>query len=129
MKCLKLARKYSYFTDGKWKRVAQATGRALQGKCEEQWDDLFDAEAHWGTGNARDQEIKFRRMVQKHTRVVLGKNALDDQKDAMEAGLKYEGHDHKAMAERAYRINDQLELFSQEATKFDEKDMVRKVIF
>ena len=47
----------------------------------------------------------------------------------MEAGLKYEGHDHKAMAERCYRINDQLELFSQEATKFTDKDMVRKVIF
>ena len=34
--------------------------------------------------------------------VGLGKNTLNDQKDAMEVGLKYDGHDHKTMAERCY---------------------------
>ena len=33
------------------------------------------------------------------------------------------------MTERTYQINDRLELASQEATKFDEKDMVCEVIF
>ena len=78
---------------------------------------MYNTNAHWGTGNARDQEIKFKKMVQKHSRIVLGKNTFDNQKNAMEVGLKYKGHDHKAMTERCYRINDQLELFSQEATK------------
>ena len=76
MTSFRLARKYGYFIDGKWKRIAQAVGRALDGKCEEQWDDLCDAEAHWGTGNSRDQEIKFRRMLQKHSRLVLEKTPL-----------------------------------------------------
>ena len=40
MTSFRLARKYGYFIDGKWKRIAQAVGRALDGKCEEQWDDL-----------------------------------------------------------------------------------------
>ena len=97
--CLKIAKKYDYFEDGKWKQIAQAVGRALEGRCEEQWDDICEAEAHWGTGNAEAQERKFKRMMQKLCKVVLGKNALNDQKDAMEAGLKYDGHNHKAMAE------------------------------
>ena len=97
--CLKNTKKYDYFEDGKWKRVAQAVGRPLYGRCEEQWDNICDAEAHWGTGNAEAQEQKFKKMMQKLCKVVLGKNALNDQKDAVEAGLNYDGHDHEAMAE------------------------------
>ena len=47
----------------------------------------------------------------------------------MEVGLKYYGHNHKAMAEQCYRINDQLEFFSQEATKFSPEEMNRKVVY
>ena len=68
-------------------------------------------------------------MVQKHGRLVSAKNALDDQKDTTETGLKYKGPDHKAMAEKTYWINGYLELFSQEVTKFTERDMVCKVVF
>ena len=110
--CLKITKKYNYFENGKQKQVAQAVGRALGGRYEEQWDDVCNAEAHWGTGNAEAQERTFKKMMQKLCKVVLGKNALNDQKDAVEAGLNYDGHDHKAIAERCYRINDQLEFFS-----------------
>ena len=43
--CLKITKKYDYFKNGKWKQVAQAVGRALDGRCEEQLDNVCDAEA------------------------------------------------------------------------------------
>ena len=71
---------------------------ALDGRCEEQWDNVCNAESHWCTGNTVAKEQKFKTM-QKLCKVKLGKNDLKDQKDAMEAGLKYDGHNQKSMAE------------------------------
>ena len=47
--CLEITKKYDYFDGVKWRQIAQAVGRALDGRCEEQWDNVCDAEAHWGT--------------------------------------------------------------------------------
>jgi hypothetical protein len=49
--CLRIAKKYDYFIDGKWKNIAQAVGRALDERCEKQWDNICELESHWGAGN------------------------------------------------------------------------------
>ena len=47
----------------------------------------------------------------------------------MENGeLTYEGHDHFSVAERLFRINDQLEYLGTDVEKFSEKEMARKVV-
>ena len=59
----------------------------------------------------------------------LGDDAYDDQKDTMEKGeLKYKGHNHEQLAERLFQINDDLELFHEDADKFSMRDMARKII-
>ena len=68
-------------------------------------------------------------MIQKLCKVVLSKNALNGQKDTLEAGLNYDGHDHKVMVKQCYSINDQLEFVSPEATKFSSEEMNCKVVY
>ena len=47
----------------------------------------------------------------------------------MENGeLTYEGHDHFSVAERLFRINDQLKYLITDVEKFSEKEMTKKVI-
>jgi hypothetical protein len=45
------------------------------------------------------------------------------------AGPTYRGHNHKAIAERCCQINNQLELFGQNATKFSDSNIVCKVVY
>jgi hypothetical protein len=42
--------------------------------------------------------------------------------------MNYEGHDHFSVAERLFRINDQLEYLGIDVEKFLEKVMAKKVI-
>jgi hypothetical protein len=47
----------------------------------------------------------------------------------MENGeLTYEGHDHFSVAERLFRINEQLEYLGTGVEKFSDKEMARKVM-
>ena len=49
--------------------------------------------------------------------------------EAMETGeMGYEGHDHEKVTERLFQINEDLELFFQDANKFLIRDMAGKVI-
>ncbi len=52
----------------------------------------------------------FKKLVQEFGKQYFGRNAAEDQRDAMEnRELTYEGHGHFSVAERLFRINDQLE--------------------
>ena len=47
----------------------------------------------------------------------------------MEFGeLRYEGHDHTGAVKCLFEINDDLELFGEDANKFSERDMARRII-
>ena len=56
----------------------------------------------------------------------MGKHALDKQKDAMEAGLNYNGHNHETMVERLFQINGDLDLFGEDAEGYSRRDMAGK---
>lgn len=126
---LKLGDRYGLFSEGKWKYLCQIGGRALEGRCAEYWQDIVEGATSHSTGSANAQRGKFIKLMQRFNEKCLSKHALDIQKDAMETGeMRYEGHDHEKVAERLFQINDDLELFSQDADKFSIRDMARKII-
>ena len=67
-------------------------------------------------------------MCQKLCKKKLGKHYLVNQKDVMEAGLPYEGHNHETMVERLFQINGDLGLFGEDAEPYSIRDMARKII-
>ena len=74
-------------------------------------------------------EVHFKSSVQEFGKQYFGRKAAEDQKDAMEKGeLTYKGHDHFSVAERLFRINDQLKYLGTDIEKFSEKEMMKKVI-
>ena len=68
-------------------------------------------------------------MIKELNEAVLGSQALDDQTEAMEAGLPYSGHKHRDMVIRLTEINNQLEYFHPQAVRFGNIEMTRKIIF
>ena len=77
----------------------------------EAWDDITKRERNW---NAGDQKKKFTTMCKTLCKKKLGNHALDNQKDAMEAGLIYNGQNHETMVERLFQINGGLNLFGED---------------
>jgi hypothetical protein len=68
-------------------------------------------------------------LIQKVNAKYLGRDAADIQRDAMMMGeLRYEGQDHEKAIERLFEINDDIELFSEEAEGFPIREMARKII-
>ena len=51
-----------------------------------------------------------------------------NQRVAMRAGLKYEGHGHKKAAKRIYTVNNLMIYLAENATKFTAEDMCRDII-
>ena len=100
------------FEEGKWQQLTQHAARAMDGEYLEAWDDITERERNWSAG---DQKKRFMTMCQKLCKKKLGKHCLDNQKDAMEAGLTYEGHNHETMVERLFQINGDLGLFGEDA--------------
>jgi hypothetical protein len=126
---LKLGDRYDLFEGGRWKVLCQIGGRALEGRCEKYWSDIVESARNHNAGDALIQRKKFKKLIQKVNSKYLGKEAIDDQRDAMEFGeLKYEGHDHTGAVERLFEINDDLELFGEDADKFSDREMARRVI-
>ena len=123
---MKLGTRYDLFQGGKWKLLVQTYARALDGKCEDEWEKQVDALGNYG---GLHQKKKMRTMFQKMNAKILGKDAANKQKKAMRNGeLAYEGHDHAAMAERLFRINEDIDLFSEKAKPFDIDELIRDAI-
>jgi hypothetical protein len=63
-------------------------------------------------------------LIQKVNLKYLGKEAIEEQRDAMEFGdLKYDGHDHMSIVERLFEINKDLKLLGKEVGKFLMREM------
>ena len=58
-----------YNADGDWQSVAQGVGRALTGKCEKEFNKLFNEINNWGAGGAN----KHKTLVQKLCKKVFKK--------------------------------------------------------
>lgn len=126
---LKLGDRYELFNDGKWKALCQLGGRCFEGRIEEHWSDLVGGIRNHATGDSAAQRAKFKKQIQKVNAKYLTERAVDHQKDAMENGeLKYEGHDHLRVVERLFQINEDLDLFSENAEKYSMREMARKII-
>ena len=121
---LKFGDRYDLFEGGWWKVLCQIGGRALKGRCETYWNDIVEGIRNHNVGEPDAQRKKFKKLIQKVNSKYLGKDAIEDQRDAMEFGeLKYEGHDHVSIVERLFEINDDLELFGEEVGKFSIREM------
>ena len=100
--------RYQLWEDKDRKILSQIGGRALSGQAAEALADHVE--------NVRDPpnlaniaeviEAHFKSLVQEFGKQYFGREAVEDQKDAMENGkVAYEGHDHFSVAERLFRIN------------------------
>ena len=125
---IKLAKRYGKFSDGSWEQLVDTFARCLEGRIETIWCDKAEDITHAAVGNADAQERKCKAFIQAVNLKYLGKNAADDQKDAMSDGeLHYEGHDHEKAAERLFQINKDLGLLNANVEPFSTRDMIRKM--
>ena len=97
----------------------------MDGEYLEAWDDITKWERKWNPG---DQKKKFTTMCKTLCKTKLGNHALNNQKEAMEAGLDYDGHNHGILVERHFQINSDLDLFGEDAKGYSLRDMARKII-
>ena len=58
----------------------------------------------------------------------MGNDAYNDQKDAMRAGLSYQGHDHHDMVKKLWKINELLEFMAEDVKKFTSRELCREII-
>jgi hypothetical protein len=126
---LKLGDRYDLFENGSWKILCQIGGRALEGQSEKYWTDIVEGVHTHSWGDSDVQRKKFKKLIQKVNSKYLGKDAIEEQCDAMEYGdLTYDGHDHTSVMERLFEINEDLELFGKEVGKFTIPEKARRVI-
>ena len=99
-----LGRRYQLWEDDKYKKLTQVGGRAFSGRAAEVWADKVE-NARAPRANANREEY-FVGLLKEFSKKYFGKNAGEDQKDAMENGeLTYDGHDHFMAVERLLKIN------------------------
>ena len=58
----------------------------------------------------------------------MGDDAYNNQRDAMCAGLAYQGCDHHDMTKKLWKINKSLEFMAEEAKKFTVRELCREII-
>ena len=93
------------------------------------WIDIIAGICNHNSGDSDAQCKKFKRLIQKVNPKYLGKEAIEEQCDAMELGdLKYDGLNHMNVIERLFEINDNLEFLGEEASKFSMHEMAQRVI-
>ena len=124
-KSIAICEAYDLYNDnGDWKTVAQAQYRALYGECKNTLQELMNNTRNYGTNGAD----KHKRICQRLCQEELGKRVYLDQRAAMRAGLKYEGHNHKKAANRLYTVNNLLVYLAENATKFTTGEMCCNII-
>ena len=70
VKSISICNKYSlYNADGDWQSVVQGMGRASTGKCEKEFDKMFNDINNWGASGVN----KYKRLVQKLCKKVFKK--------------------------------------------------------
>ena len=117
------------FENGRWKVLCQIGGRALKGRSAKYWTDIVEGACTHNSDDSSVQRKKFKKLIQKVNSKYLGKDAIEEQRDAMEYGnLTYDGHDHTSVVERLFEINENLKLLSEEVGKFTIQEMARRVI-
>ena len=84
-----LGKRYYLFENGKWKLLSQVGGRTLDGRIEDIRSDIVEGETNYATGDADAQLNRFVTLIQKVNEQYLGKNASDNQNDAMADGTLY----------------------------------------
>jgi hypothetical protein len=105
--------------------------RSLAGTVKDQWKGVVDSirEGTHANGNTAAQRAKMLKCFQELNELYLADDALKNQKKAMRDGeLTYQDHDHKKMARRMFRINDDLIYFKTNAAKFTMEEMAEEVI-
>jgi hypothetical protein len=84
-----LGKRYYLFENGKWKLLSQVGGRTLDGRIEDIRSYIVEGETNYVTGDADAQLNRFVTLIQKVNEQYLGKNASDNQNDAMADGTLY----------------------------------------
>ena len=97
--------------------MAQAQHRTMYGECKKTQQELMNDTRDYAVNGAD----KHKRMCQKLCQEKLGKRVCLDQRAAVRAGLKYEGHDHDKAAKRLYTVNNLIIYLAENATKFNPK--------
>ena len=126
-----LAKQYNLWRENKWKILTQIGGQAFSGQAAEAWFDKVENARAIRAGSTTEEAIEahFKRLIQDFEKQYFGRKAAEEQKDAMENGeLTYKGHDHFSVAERLFRIKEQLENLGTNVEKFSDKEMARKVV-
>ena len=113
-----------YDNDGSWKCIVRAQHRALTGDCKDFMGELITELRDWKNNG----KAKHKKMCQKLCCEIMGNDAYNNQKDAMRAGLAYQGHDHHDMAKKLWKINDSLEFMAEEAKKFTVRELCCEII-
>ena len=126
---IKIAKPYDMFSDGSWEQLINTYTRCLNGRIETIWCDKAEEITHASVGNASTQEEKCRAFIKSVNSKYLGKNATDDQKDAMSDGeMHYEGYGHEKAAKRLFQINKDLALMNAEVDPLTIREMIRKIL-
>ena len=97
---LKLGDRYDLFENERWKILCQLGGRALEGRSEKYWTDIVEGVRTHNSGDSDVQRKRFKKLIQKVNSKYLGKDAIEEQRDAMEYGdLTYDSYDHASVVE------------------------------
>ena len=90
------------------------------------WADIIEGIRTHNFGDSNAQRKRFKKLIQKVNSKYPGKDAIEEQRDAMEYGdLTYDSHDHTSVVEWLFEINADLKLFSEEVGKFTIREMAR----
>ena len=83
--------------------------------CADLWEEEVENDiCNQTMGNSAAQKKKFKEAIQSFNEAYLSKDAIDEQKTAMEEGqLKYAGLDIKKAVKHLYAINDTCYLFAK----------------
>ena len=84
----------------------------------------MDNARNYGTNGAN----KHKRICQQVCQEEFGERVYLNQRAAMHAGLKYEGHDHKKASKCIYTVNILMMYLAENAAKFTTEEMCRDII-
>jgi hypothetical protein len=82
-----LGDRYDLFENGRWKVLCQIGGRALKGQSAKYWKDIVEGVRTHNSGDSDVQRKKFKKLIQRVNSKYLGKDAIEEQRDAMNMAI------------------------------------------
>jgi hypothetical protein len=82
-----LGDRYDLFENGRWKILCQIGGQALEGRSAKNWKDIVEGVRTHNSGDSDVQRKKFKKLIQRVNSKYLGKDAIEEQRDAMNMAI------------------------------------------